>query len=86
MSSAGVCGTCRHGEPGEFGMIVCLLGWEAHDGLLPVYDMKTKKRVPCHMGHGELAAPEATPDCRCGCVPDRWIPKQATKHSTARVD
>lgn len=69
------CGTCSHGAPVEFGMVECGLGWEPHDGLAPSYDRKTRKLVPTQMGHGESLMPQATPDCRCGCLTDRWTPK-----------
>ena len=67
-----VCGTCANGTPAPYGMVRCELGWEAHDAVGKSYNPKTKKTVPCVMGHGELEEPEATPDCRCGCQPPRW--------------
>ncbi len=73
----GTCGTCAHGTAIDYGMVECALGWEVHDGLQPTYDPKTKRRYPAHLGHGDLLKPQATPDCRCGCPDDRWVPKKA---------
>lgn len=57
-------------------MVECALGWEVHDGLAPSYNSKTRRKVPCQLGHGELLMPQATPDCRCGCPEDRWTPRK----------
>lgn len=77
MTTPATCGTCAHGVAIDHGMVRCGLGWDAHDGLAPSCDIKTKKTVPVTMPHGELEHPEATPNCSCGCRPSRWQRKPA---------
>lgn len=65
-----VCGSCRHAEPAEYGLVACTLGWEAHDGL-----WSESRKTWAVMGHAGVPQPLLTPDCRCMAVGGRWLPK-----------
>lgn len=70
-----VCGLCVYGEPAEYGMVACTLGWEAHDNVW-IEPFAGKGWLPATQGHPGVPLPLLTPACRCMATGGRWAPRR----------